>query len=138
MRFLTEKQGKILLPRISILVLHNQHEASFCPLLLICPSAIVKFTKQKVVYDACSLTTKIKVRLTGVFWASAHAHFQVCIVTDKNISLKIYSRLVVHVYSRQHVSISEDKVRLLYTIKRMANQPFYVILYCIVYLYSAQ
>ena len=51
-------------------------------------SATVKFPKTKVVYDACSLTTKIKVRLIGVPPVEAHAHSCVHSGTNKNIYFK--------------------------------------------------
>ena len=56
----------------------------------------------KIVYNACSVTTKIEVRLNRVF----PVHF-----------FKKYACLVVHVCSGQHISISEGKVRVFYAIK---------------------
>ena len=72
---------------------------------------------------ACSLTTKIQVRLNGVLSVEAHARSCVYIMVRTRIFiLKIFSFSRI-VYSRQCVSTSEDNVRVLvfYAIKFMLH-----------------
>ena len=67
--------------------------------------------------DVYSLATKINVRLDGILPVQVHAQSCIHNGTNKNIYFKNILNLVIHVCSRQHVSISENKVRVFYAIK---------------------